>query len=216
MDERTGADIRGMDQLSRPLLIVLASTIVLAALWLAALRPGPVAVSGATAPVQAVANAREASAASDAANSRLQARSGGTATTPGAPAAAPAAKAPAPVSRATEPAAAPADRREPPAVRDIRAGGKVVVLLFWNSKGADDASTRAAVRGLDRHDGKVAVHVVPIAHVGRYEAITSDVTVAQSPTTLVVDGAGRARTIVGLTERGELAQAVDDALARRR
>ena len=100
-------------------------------------------------------------------------------------------------------------------MRDIRRG-KVVVLLFWNAKGADDVATRGAVRGLSRHGGKVAVHVIPISRVGQYESITQGVTVNQSPTTLVIDRKRRSRAIVGLSERGELTQAVNDALAGRR
>jgi hypothetical protein len=90
------------------------------------------------------------------------------------------------------------------------------VLLFWNAKSSDDVATRATVRGLSRHGGKVAVHVVPITHVGQFESITRGVTVNQSPVTLVIDRKRRTRAIPGLTERGELSQAVDDALARGR
>lgn len=93
--------------------------------------------------------------------------------------------------------------------------GKVVVVLFWNAQAADDIATRGVLRGLDRHHGKVAVHVVPIAQVGRYPAITDGVTIAQSPTTLVIGRGRHARVIVGLSEGKELSQAVDDALAGR-
>ncbi|MGH2943735.1 MAG: hypothetical protein ACRDLN_13280, partial [Solirubrobacteraceae bacterium] len=103
-------------------------------------------------------------------------------------------------------------RREAAVVRDIRRG-KVVVMLFWNAKAADDVATRNVVRALDRHDGRVAVHVVPIGRVGRYESITQGVTINQTPTTLVIDRKRRTRSIIGFTERGELTQAVNDALA---
>ena len=42
------------------------------------------------------------------------------------------------------------------------------VVLFWNAEAADDSPRRGAIRDLDRHGGKVAVHVVPIGRVGRY------------------------------------------------
>ena len=205
------------------MLIALAATIVLAALWLVALRPkAPEVADTPAAPVTAIAKARGAAAASDAANSKLSGVSDqGAAAAAGAPATA--AAAPAAPANAAEPATAakpatdvkPANKREAAVVRDIRRG-KVVVLLFWNAKGADDVATRGAVRGLSRHGGKVAVHVVPISRVGQYESITEGVTVNQSPTTLVIDRKRRSRAIVGLTERGELTQAVNDALAGRR
>lgn len=202
------------------MLIALAATIVLAALWLVALRPkAPEVADTPAAPVTAIAKARGAAAASDAANSKLSGVSDqGAAATAAAPAAAAATPAaPAAPATAAKPDAAvkPANKREAAVVRDIRRG-KVVVLLFWNAKGADDVATRGAVRGLSRHGGKVAVHVVPISRVGQYESITEGVTVNQSPTTLVIDRKRRSRAIVGLTERGELTQAVNDALAGRR
>jgi hypothetical protein len=209
-----------MDQVSRPMLIALAATIVLAALWLVALRPkAPEVADTPAAPVTAISKARDAAAASDAANAKLGGVSdqGAAAKAPAPTAATPAAPATA-AKPATTGAASdvkPANKREAAVVRDIR-GGKVVVLLFWNAKGADDVATRGAVRGLSRHGGKVAVHVIPISRVGEYESITEGVTINQSPTTLVIDRKRRSRAIVGLTERGELTQAVNDALAGRR
>ena len=210
-----------MDQVSRPMLIALAGTLILAALWLVALRPKPPEIADTpAAPVEAVAKARDASAASDAANAKL-AGAAANADANAAPAAAPAPAAPA--ANAAKPAAAkpikpavkPANKREAVVVRDIRAG-KVVVLLFWNAKAADDVATRGAIRGLSRHGGKVAVHIVPISRVGQYESITRGVAINQSPTTVIIDRKRRARAIVGLSERGELKQAVGDALAGRR
>lgn len=202
------------------MLIALAATIVLAALWLVALRPkAPEVADTPAAPVTAIAKARGAAAASDAANSKLSGVSdqgaAATAAAPAAAAATPAAPAAPATAAKPDAAAKPANKREAAVVRDIRRG-KVVVLLFWNAKGADDVATRGAVRGLSRHGGKVAVHVVPISRVGQYESITEGVTVNQSPTTLVIDRKRRSRAIVGLTERGELTQAVNDALAGRR
>jgi hypothetical protein len=208
-----------MDQVSRPLLIALGATAVLAVLWLVALKPKPVPV-GATplAPTQAVAPAKQAANASDAANAKLQAATGATTPAPAAGAATPAATAATP--RATSAARAGAGkvalrgRRDASVLRDIRRG-RVVVMLFWNPRGADDIATRGAIRDLDRHHGKVAVHVVPISRVGEYPSITQGVTISQAPTTLVIDRRRRTRVIAGLSEPRELAQAVGDALAGR-
>lgn len=209
-----------MDQVSRPMLIALAATFVFAAVWLVALRPKPVDIADTpAAPVTAVTKAEGAAAASDAANARVAAASA-AAGAAGADAAAPATAAAPGASTAAAPAtplaaAKPAGKREAAVVRDLRRG-KVVVLLFWNARGADDVATRGALRGISRHGGKVAVHVSPISRVGEYGSITQNVTVNQSPTTLVIDRKRRARAIVGLSERGELTQAVNDALAGRR
>jgi hypothetical protein len=229
-----------MDQVSRPLLIAFAATVALLVIWLVALRPKPVSVDATPlAPTQAVPQAKQAAASSDAANAQTQAATGaaGQATTAApaasaattAPAASAATTAPAATAATTPapaPAAAPATtatddapaasdgRRDAPILREIR-DGKVVVVLFWNATAADDIATRGAIRDLDLHGGKVAVHVVPISRVGEYPAITQGVTIAGSPTTLVIDRKRRTRVIAGLSEPQELAQAVGDALAGR-
>ncbi len=206
-----------MDQVSRPLLIALAGVVALLAVWLVALRPKPVSIDRTPlAPLQAIPKAKQAAAASDGAAAKLQAATGGSgqASAPAAPAVVPATAAARAPATSAKPAAASARRLDGAVVRDMRAG-KVVVVLFWNAQGADDIATRGVLRGLDRHRGKVAVHVVPIAQVGRYPAITEGVTIAQSPTTLVIGRKRQARVIVGLSEGKELSQAVDDALAGR-
>jgi nucleoid-associated protein YgaU len=203
-----------MDQVSRPVLIAFAATLALLAIWFVALRPKPVPVAATPlAPTQAIAPAQQAAAASDAATAQAQA-AGTAAATPAAsaPTAAPAAAAATPAT-AGAPSASDG-RRDGAILRDIR-HHKVVVVLFWNARAADDIATRGAIRDLDLRGGKVAVHVVPIGRVGEYPAITQGVTIAQSPTTLVIDRKRRTRVITGLSEPQELTQAVGDALAGR-
>jgi hypothetical protein len=213
-----------MDHVSRPLLIALAATVALMAIWLVALRPKPVAVEDTPlAPTKAIPQARQAAAISDAANAKAQAATGGPAAAPAAPApaAAPAGTVSPLAAAAPKTAAAPkaakravAARRDAAIMRDVK-GGKVVVLLFWNAEAADDIATRGALRGLDRHHGKVVVHVIPISQVARYPSVTKGVKIAGSPTTVIIGRKGRARVIAGLSEPRELSQAVGDALAGR-
>jgi hypothetical protein len=206
--------------ISRPIVILMAATVALMALWLVALRPKPVAVQNTPlAATREIPKAKAAAAASDAANAKIQAASGGEAATPAATpagaanAAAPAkAAAPKAAAKADVTKKATADARDAAVVRDVKAG-KVVVLLFWNPDAADDVAARGALRDLDLHGGKVVVRVVPIARVAQYESITSGVKIAQSPTTLIIGRKGHTRVIVGLTEPREIAQAVGDALA---
>ena len=196
------------------MLIALGATVVLFVIWLVALRPQPVSVSNTPlAPTQVIPKAKAAAAAADAANAKVQAAVGET---PQAAAdTAPATSAPraTPAATPAKPAAA-LPRRDGAVLRDIRAG-KVVVMLFWNAKAADDIATRGVIRDLDRRGGKVAVHVVPISRVGQYPSITAGAKITQSPTTLVIDRKQRTRVIAGLSEERELSQAVGDALAGR-
>jgi hypothetical protein len=213
-----------MGQVSLPIRIALGATVALLLVWFVALKPKPVSIDATPlAPTQAIAPATQAAAAADAATAQTQAASGaaGQATTAApaatAPAAAPAASAATAAPAAGAPTAARPEsggRRDGAILRDIR-DGKVVVVLFWNATAADDIATRGVLRDLDHHGGKVAVHVVPIDRVGEYPAITQGVTIAQSPTTLVIDRARHTRVIAGLSEPRELAQAVGDALSGR-
>jgi hypothetical protein len=226
-----------MDQVSRPMRIALAATLALVAIWFVALRPKPVPVAATPlAPTQAIQPAQQAASAASAATAQAQAAgtataaqtpagatpaTGATTAATGATTAAPAASATtstpaasAATSAATSAPSATDGRRDGAILRDIRAG-KVVVVLFWNAQAADDIATRGAIRDLDLHGGKVTVHVVPISRVGEYPSITQGVTIAESPTTLVIDRKRHTRVIAGLSEPQELAQAVGDALAGR-
>lgn len=233
---RRAADTGDMPAISRPLMIVLGASVALLVLWLVALQPRPVSIDHTPlAPTQAIPKARQAVAEAAAANARAAAAGGGRTASPASAAAAapapgaskPAAQASAPTASkpVTQPAAAPklavqstattrGARRDAAIVRDVHRG-KVVVLLFWNAESADDVATRGALRDLDLHRGKVVVRIVPIARVAEYASVTRGVTIAQSPTIVVIGHKGRARVIAGLSEPREISQAVGDALAGR-
>ena len=51
---------------------------------------------------------------------------------------------------------------------------------------------------------------MPVADVGRYEAITRGAQVLESPTVLVIGAGGKARAITGYTQAKEIDQAVSD------
>jgi len=210
-----------MANVSRPMLIALAATVALLAVWLVALRPKPVAVEKTPlGPTKAIPAAKKASAASDAANAKLQAAAKAGDASPAAPAAAAKPATANAVAQSAAKAGSPAEvrsgetKRERVVLREIRQG-KLVVMLFWSAAGADDVATRGAIRSVNRRNGKVKVHVIPIGRVGDYGTVTRGITIAQSPTTLIIGRNGRARTIVGLTEPEELRQAVADAVAKR-
>ncbi|HEV7808643.1 MAG TPA: hypothetical protein VGO80_22755 [Solirubrobacteraceae bacterium] len=212
-----------MPAISRPLLILMAATFALMALWLVALRPKPVAVEDTPlAATREIAKAKAATAIADAANAKIRAAAGeggagaaapstNAAATPSTPPASGQSKTAAKPERASRATAA---GRDAAVVRDVKRG-KVVVLLFWNPAGADDLAVRGALRDLDLHGGKVVVRVVPITRVAQYASITSGVKIAQSPTTVVIGRRRQTRVIVGLTEPREISQAVGDALAGR-
>jgi hypothetical protein len=222
-----------VEQVSRPALIALIATFAFAGAWFTVLRPKTDSAAApapvATAPGQAglgkaVAKAKGAVAASNAAVKRSEqaaatAGSGGTAATtakPGTATANPTAKAkPATPAKPAKPAlpALQAGDRSAPILRQL-ADGKVVVAIFFNKAGADDRAALRAVRATNRHGGRVATHVIPIAKVGAYNALTTGVQVLQAPTILVIGPDHKARTIVGYTEVKEIDQTVGDVGGR--
>jgi hypothetical protein len=111
-------------------------------------------------------------------------------------------------------AAAPAEDLKglPKPVRNAIRKDQVLVLLFWNEDAADDRAVRAALRKVDRHDGRVYVQAAPINQISKYGRIARGVDVEQSPTVVVADRDLRAETLVGYVDRATIDQAVVDAL----
>ena len=221
-----------MDKISLPFRILLVVFLLFAVVWFVVLRPKPgdaepavtTAPAVSTAPgvaglTAAEAKAKQAVDAANAAAARKEAAAnavGGSSTTakpsakgvtPATPAA-PAAKPATPAKPGLADDAAPGDPSKP-LLASVDAG-KVVVLLFWNKKAADDRATRQGLRKLDLHHGKVVASAVPVADVGRYEAITRGAQVLESPTVLIIGAGGKARAITGYTQAKEIDQAVSD------
>ena len=91
------------------------------------------------------------------------------------------------------------------------AARKVVVLLFWSPRSANDRAVRSALRGIDRHDGKVLAHAANARKIAAYQQITRSAGVEQSPTIVIVDRTARLHA-AGYVDRDTIDQAVSDAL----
>lgn len=107
---------------------------------------------------------------------------------------------------------APAGER---AVMQALADDKVVVLLFWDSKAADDRQARRAVRSAVAGRKNVEVATIPASQVGKYEAITGGITIEQTPTTMIIGPSMKAITIGGLVDELEIEQAIAKLRAKR-
>jgi hypothetical protein len=214
-----------VDQVSKPVLIALAAVVVFAAAKFTILRPKTDSGStpaAATAPGQAglqsaIDKANNAVGVSKASAKRSEQAAAAASGDAAASAAAPAKPSATATAKPAKPAAAPAKPlpkleagdRSGPILRDL-SDGKVVVALFFNPHGADDNAALRAVRGADRHHGRVVVHSIPIQDVGDYNALTSGVQILQAPTVLVIGPNHKARPIVGYTEVKEIDQTVGD------
>jgi hypothetical protein len=86
--------------------------------------------------------------------------------------------------------------------------GRIVVVLFWNSRGADDLAVHAELQQLDKG---IAVFEASPSEVTSFGTITRTVRIYQTPTILIVNPRGQASTLSGLTDAYSIAQAIDTA-----
>jgi hypothetical protein len=100
----------------------------------------------------------------------------------------------------------------PKDVRGAVAKHKVLVLLFYNNRSADDRAVRRELSKVNRYGGQVVVAAHWIKSVARYQAITRGVDVEQSPTIVVADRNLKAESLVGYVEHKTIDQAVVDAI----
>lgn len=198
-----------MSQISPPIRIVLVVAVAFMAAYFVFLRPG-------TEPVPAPAPASGYGNAVDAANSTAAAAGDVSAKTadPAAPPVAQTANGtvPAPSKPApTEAAKKDAELGLPGPVSRAVAKKKTLVMLFWNKNAYDDQAVRRELRGINRHKGKVQIHVASISDVARYAPITRGVNLEQSPTVVVVKG-DTADALVGSVDRDSINQSVSDVM----
>ena len=222
-----------MSQISPPIRILLVAVIGLVAVYMLFLRPKPEeAVPAAAAPTAATpvpdpgaataskpgAIVQKAVGDTNAAAAQDKVAAGdpgglaaddtavtATGTAAAGTAATTQAGAPAPVTKATL-ASLPKDVRH--AVRRH----KVLVILFYNNRSADDRAVRRALSKVDDYGNQVFVDAHWIKSVSKYQAITRGVDVEQSPTIVVADRNLKADTLVGYVDTKTIDQSVVDAI----
>lgn len=120
-------------------------------------------------------------------------------------------------------------------VERVLAQGKVAVILFWNPRGADDVVVREELRNLaaihkilppsaagpvvrrylEHHTTKprqgFAIFEASADQVATFGTITRGVQVNQTPTLLIVNPQGKAKTLTGLSDYYAIQQAIDEA-----
>ena len=89
--------------------------------------------------------------------------------------------------------------------------GKLVAVLFWNPKGAVDATVRRELRAARRaQHGKLAVHVARSNQVGSFGSFTHTVQVYSTPTILLINTKGSTSSLTGLTDAFSIGQAIKE------
>lgn len=90
---------------------------------------------------------------------------------------------------------------------------KVLALLFYNPAAPDDRAVESELRGVPTHGAKVFKLAIPLSEINSYIAITNQVPVNLSPTLVLIAPNGATDEIVGYADPFEISQRVDDALA---
>jgi hypothetical protein len=224
-----------MNQISPPIRILLVAVIGIIAAYMLFLRPKPEAASSvAAAPAGATpvpakdvgaktnsqsgaivqdaikkttdAGAQSKVAAGEDPNGLAADATTGTATTPSA------SGVPVTGVTATSPVTKETLALLPKDVRGAVAKRKVLVLLFYNNRSADDRAVRRALSHVNTYGGQVVVAPHWIKTVARYQAITRGVDVEQSPTIVIADRNLKAETLVGYVDEKTINQTVVNAL----
>jgi hypothetical protein len=207
-----------VSQISPPIRILLVLAVAVLGVYMLFLRPKPEEappLAPADTSVSKPGQIRDAAEdAVEGANGQLSQQESVDGVDAGEAAAGTAAKPETATQPGAKPAATPAQDLKglPKPVRRAIREDKVLVVLFWNEKAADDRSVRESLRTVDDHDGRVFVHAAPIKQISRYGRIARGVSVEQSPTVVVADRDLRAETLVGYVDRSTIDQAVVDAL----
>ena len=229
-----------MSQISPPIRILLVAVIGLCAAYMLFLRPKeeavPAAPPAASTPVPAKdpnaqtsskpgAAVQTAVRGADNASARADQAAGGAITeteSGAAPGSAPGAGvntnpvAEAPAVGQTSAPVAPVTKQAlkdlPKDVRKAVRDRKVLVLLFYNNRSADDVAVRRELARVSDYGHQVFIDAHWIKNVGRYQAITRGLSVDQSPTIVVSDANLKAETLVGYVDHQTIDQAVVDAI----
>lgn len=201
---------------SRALIAVLVATVLFAALWMVALKPGSSSHNGGSQGAgtyqSAINKAHQAVATANAAS----AAHGGTVVSTPAHSAAPALH----PATATRPAAKPAVRHTVAApsqrlstVERAIASHHVVALLFYNPAAADDQSVAQELTAIPTQGIGVVKLAIPLNELASYAALINQIPVTTSPTLVIIGRNQQATEIVGFADTFVIAQRIYDALA---
>jgi hypothetical protein len=215
-----------MTHVSRPLIALLAATVLFFAVWLVALKPSSATKQGVgqyQSAINAAHNAVKVANGAAAAASGETTTAAVTTTAPAAPTRTAAKAGPtttaAPAARTTTPARsatvtvhrAQASQRASVVAAALRRS-KVIALLFYNPAAADDVAVRHELATVPVRGSRVVKLAVPLSELSNYTVVTNQVPVSSSPTLVLIDRSHQASTIVGFADRFEIAQRVDAAL----
>ncbi len=203
-----------MGSLPRPLLALLAVTIVFFAAWTAVLKPRESGSQGATLTTTTLPHVVKAPPLAPKTPEEMHAqavRQAQAAAKKAAAARAAAAAKQAAFERSVQ-HLDPAHRELAELTAALKAN-KVVALLFYNPAGADDRADSQELNAIPADGGQVVKLAVPISNIYLYSQVTAKVPVTGSPTLVVINSQHEASTVTGYADQLAYNQVVAGALA---
>jgi hypothetical protein len=202
-----------VSQISPPIRILLVLTVAVLGVYMLFVRPKP---EEAPPPEPANTSVSEPGKARDAAQDAVDAANGQIAQQEGVEAGEAAAGTATKADEAATPGTTTTPAQDltglPKPVRRAIRQDKVLVMLFWNPKSADDRDVHRSLGKVRTHDGRVFVHAAPLKQISRYGRIARGVSVEQSPTIVIADRDLKAQTLIGFVDPVSINQAVVDTL----
>jgi hypothetical protein len=213
-----------MASLPRPLLALLVATVASFAVWTVALKPGSSPGGSANSPTAPIYQSAIAKAHQAVAQSAQASAADGAPVSSGAAPATHAKSAPAttlhhakaaitlPSVATTSAKASSRPAVSQKSVLTAISAHKVVALLFYNPAAPDDTAVRQELSGISGDRGQVAKFTVPVSQLSHFGALTAKVPVNVTPTLIVIDKQAQVTSLVGFTDRFEIAQRISDAV----
>jgi hypothetical protein len=90
--------------------------------------------------------------------------------------------------------------------------GKIVTILFWNPKATDDQAVSHQLQSVgSKLRANVTVHDALASQVGSFGTIIRGVKVYGTPTVMIINKHGQAKTLTGFTDAYAIEQAISEA-----
>ncbi len=95
---------------------------------------------------------------------------------------------------------------------DLKAGEAVVVLVYQPGESVDEVLKKRVKNDIDRRKGRVNVYLIKAGQVGRYDGLFRDLSLAQTPSTVVIAPDNSAKVLGGLVSTPRIDRLTSAAL----
>ncbi len=95
---------------------------------------------------------------------------------------------------------------------DLKARKAVVVLVYQPGESVDEVLKKRVKTEIDRRKGRVKVYLIKASQVGKYDGLFRDLSLAQTPSTVVIAPDNSAKVLGGLVSTPRIDRLTSAAL----